>query len=58
MGGEMKRIKLSYMSNTYLRILLAVLVLGCSQAEKPIFTVNKLDTTGIQEGGTIPVLTS
>jgi hypothetical protein len=43
MVGEMKRIKLSYMSHTYLRILPAVLALGCPQAEKPICTLNMLN---------------
>ena len=52
----MKRIKPSYMSPKYLSILVAVLVLGCSEAEKPICTVNKLNTTGIQEGEAIVVL--
>jgi len=55
MEGEVKRIKLSHMSHTYLRILLAALVLGCSQAQKPICTVNKLNTTGIHEGEAIVV---
>jgi len=58
MEGAMKRIKLSYKSHTYLRILLAILVLGCSEAEKPICTINKLNTAEIQEGEAIVVLTS
>ena len=44
------------MSPKYLSIILAVLVLGCSHAQKPVCRVNKLNTTGIQEGEAIVVL--
>jgi len=44
------------MKPKYLGILLAVLVLGCSHAQKPVSKVDKLNTTGIQQGDAIVVL--
>jgi hypothetical protein len=44
------------MKPKYYSILLAVLVLGCSHAQKPVSKVDKLNTTGIQQGDAIVVL--
>jgi hypothetical protein len=44
------------MKPRYLSVFLAVLFLGCSHAQKPVSEVEKLNTTGIQQGDAIVVL--